>query len=518
VQFTAAQTIPASGRIVITPQVNVFTIPAGLDFNDIDLAVSSGGPYVDRDLAASADATNDGVSVVSGTTGSITITLNSTSGITAGQLVRVTIGTSATFGATGTNNITDPDSNASYQMVITTRDAGNTLMDRGAAMIAIVDPVGISTVVVPQAAVLSNGLPSGLLAAGNTTIELSFNADRPSTCRYATSSNVLYSDMTGKFNRITPFFFTKVLGGFQNNTSYNFYIRCLTDNGITNTSDFIISFSLDVDPISNSSIPSATSSQGRGGVGDYLNGSPVLYTAAVTMEGWASPGSTVTLLRDGKIAVTTQAKSDGSFSGTIANIERGTYTFQTYFEDSHGVRSGSYTQTLALGAGSDNILSNIVIPPIAILSSTSIALGDPVTVYGESILNGTIELSVMQQGKAGSPTAIQTFSATTSDSGAWQIIIPGSKFQKGSYTIRARVTLNPQARSEFGKLLFLGVGQNPNPDLSNRADINKDGKVNLIDFSILLSHWKTADADSDINQDGDVNLADFSILLFNWTG
>ena len=385
-------------------------------------------------------------------------------------------------------------------------------------MIAIVPTVGVGSSLAPQAAVLSNGLPSGLLAAGNSTIELSFNSDRPATCRYATSSNVLYNNMTGTINTISPFFYTKVLSGFQNNTAYNFYIRCITDAGVANDTDFVISFSLDVNPISNSSIVPTSGFLGVGGQGTFSNGSSVLYTASVTMEGWALPNSTVTLLRDGKIAATTQAKADGSFSGTISDIERGTYTFQTYFEDAHGVRSGSYTQTLALGSGSDNILSNIVIPPTAQLSQDSIGLGDPVTVSGSSILNGTIEVSVLQQGKAGAPEATQIFSATTSDSGAWEITIPGSKFQKGAYTIRARVTLNPQARSEYGKLLFLGVGQNPNPDLSLRADINKDGKVNLIDFSILLSNWGTADADSDINQDGDVNLADFSILLFNWTG
>jgi hypothetical protein len=236
------------------------------------------------------------------------------------------------------------------------------------------------------------------------------------------------------------------------------------------------------------------------------------------MQGWALPGSKVTLLRDGKIAATTQAKQDSSFSATISAIERGTYTFQAYYEDSRGRRSASFTQTVSLGSGSNNTLSSIVVPPTAQLSQTSIGLGDPVTVSGESVLNGKIQLLVQQQGKGGGAAAVQTFSATTSPTGTWQITIPGSKFQKGAYIIQAQVILSEKARSEYGKLLFLGVGQNPNPDLSNRADINRDGKVNLIDFSILLSHWGTADADSDINQDDKVNLADFSILLFNWTG
>jgi hypothetical protein len=54
------------------------------------------------------------------------------------------------------------------------------------------------------------------------------------------------------------------------------------------------------------------------------------------------------------------------------------------------------------------------------------------------------------------------------------------------------------------------------------ADLNRDGKVNLTDFSILLFWWNTdggtSDPSADINGDKKVNLTDFSILLFNWTG
>ncbi|MDP3999193.1 MAG: dockerin type I domain-containing protein [bacterium] len=54
----------------------------------------------------------------------------------------------------------------------------------------------------------------------------------------------------------------------------------------------------------------------------------------------------------------------------------------------------------------------------------------------------------------------------------------------------------------------------------NGADFNKDGKVNSIDFSILLFFWKTAPPFAngcvDVNKDAQVNSVDFSILLFQW--
>lgn len=48
------------------------------------------------------------------------------------------------------------------------------------------------------------------------------------------------------------------------------------------------------------------------------------------------------------------------------------------------------------------------------------------------------------------------------------------------------------------------------------GDINGDGCVNVVDFSILLSKWGTNDTGADLNLDGTVNVVDFSILLSNW--
>jgi hypothetical protein len=49
-------------------------------------------------------------------------------------------------------------------------------------------------------------------------------------------------------------------------------------------------------------------------------------------------------------------------------------------------------------------------------------------------------------------------------------------------------------------------------------DINRDGKVNIIDFSMLLFYWGTSEVTADFNRDGKVDLTDFSIMLFAWTG
>ena len=63
----------------------------------------------------------------------------------------------------------------------------------------------------------------------------------------------------------------------------------------------------------------------------------------------------------------------------------------------------------------------------------------------------------------------------------------------------------------------VGIGENVSGE-GSQSDLNGDGKVNLVDFSIFLLSWNTDDEEPDFNEDGRVNLADFSIMLFAWTG
>ena len=51
----------------------------------------------------------------------------------------------------------------------------------------------------------------------------------------------------------------------------------------------------------------------------------------------------------------------------------------------------------------------------------------------------------------------------------------------------------------------------------NSADLNADGRVDVIDLGILLSNWNsTAKPKADINQDGRVDVVDLGILLAKW--
>ena len=525
VQFIVTRAIPAGGSITITPQDGFFIIPFGLDYTDVDFAVSSGGGgYVDRDVAATADSTEDGVAISTGTSGSITITLNSTTGIAAGSQLRVIIGTLASVGAAGSASLVNPSAVTSYRIHIATYDASLSLLDNGDTMIAVVAPITLSGSISVVRPILSNGLPSGLIAANNSTIELSLQTFDLATCRYATSSGVDYFSMPGHFSQTLATLSSVILTGFQNDTTYIFYVRCINALGNTNDDDFLITFTLDKTPTSNTSLDSngnPTTGQGGnlgpGGTGDVPDGSALLYLATVSFSGWGIPLSTVTVLKDGVVAATTQSHADGSFKMTLLGLERGAYTFQIFDRDTAGITSASYPSTLTLGSGTSNDISDIVISPTIALDADTVAVGAPAHASGATIPGARVEISVSPQSAATTSSQVYSYTATSSVTGAWDASIDTSTLSKGIYVVSARAIESAQEKSDFGKPLFLGVGGGATPSSGN-SDINGDGKVNLIDFSIMLSQWGTAGTTADLNGDGTVNLADFSILLFNWTG
>ena len=112
---------------------------------------------------------------------------------------------------------------------------------------------------------------------------------------------------------------------------------------------------------------------------------------------------------------------------------------------------------------------------------------------------------------------------TSSGSGDWSIAYDTTGVSPAEYTLKARylkgsTILNTESSFSTALTLFVGVDGRA----VSSSDLNRDGSVNLTDFSILIFWWQTSGGNSnppaDINGNGNVGLEDFSILLFNWTG
>jgi hypothetical protein len=529
ITFTTVNAIPANGSIIIVPEAtgaSSFTIPALLDVNDIDLAVAVvPGIFVDHSLAALPNATDDGVSVVSGASGSITFILSSGSGIPAGATVQLEIGSNATFSATGTRFIVSPSLENSYRIRVYTRDSANATLDGGAAMIAIIPSVttlAASGNINPP--VRSNGLPTGLLPGSTANVLVSLNTDIPAMCKYATSSGVSFYTMSSST------IFTEANLGllhFQSlavatNTINNLYVRCLSDSFIFNPDDFLITFDIGVVPNASTTPtppapppppPLASGSSGGGGGGGGL----YLQTGAVTLGGRSFPSGRLSITQDGVVVKEEVLSVLGDFNLLVDQLQRGTYNWGVFALDPDGKKSATYVSTIYLVARTNNIIAPIYLSPTMSVESSSVAIGGNVILRGYALPLLPVQVIMSKQGDPLNSKII-TGTTTANGNGSWTLALSTAGLKKATYEIKSQTLLSAKEHSLLSPIVYVGVGQSASPDFGNRADLNKDKKVNLIDFSILLFNWKGSDDVADINQDGTVNLTDFSIMLSAWTG
>jgi len=124
IQFTATTAVPADGQIIIDFPTG-FVLPTDLNFEDFDMTVDG----AERTLAAAQGAGVDGVTVITGDGGSITIDLATDTGIDAADVVIIEIGRHATYGVTGDEQIINPTSVGLYQILFETRDDSDVILD-----------------------------------------------------------------------------------------------------------------------------------------------------------------------------------------------------------------------------------------------------------------------------------------------------------------------------------------------------------------------------------------------------
>jgi len=233
----------------------------------------------------------------------------------------------------------------------------------------------------------------------------------------------------------------------------------------------------------------------------------------VSVEGHAYPNSTVNILIDGESVGTVRTNSSGEF---LFNTETdpGTASLAFWATDPDGIRSATISSTFDITQGAVTNVRGISIPPSISVENQEVDPGDVVTISGVTVPEVTVEVSI-----DGNEPSLTT---TSDDNGRWSVELDTSTISVDAHTLRARYVRGTTLRTEsqYGTALSLFVGVDG--EATSESDLNRDGSVNLTDFSILIFWWGTAGGDSqppaDINGNGEVSLEDFSILLFNWTG
>lgn len=255
-----------------------------------------------------------------------------------------------------------------------------------------------------------------------------------------------------------------------------------------------------------------TSSCTSGGGGGGSSSPPPSKATKVIIQGKSYPNALITILKDGKVFTAKKADSSANFQSEITNIVPGVWTFSVWAEDKQGRKSITFSFTMNVVKNVITTISGIFLPPTIELSKVKLQKGETLDIYGQTAPESEVSISVE------SVEIIKKVNAT--EEGEWNCPFDTNPLDKGSHTARAK-TISPEGLlSSYSQVLsfYVGEGEETPEIICSNADLNSDGKINLIDFSILLYWWGKDNPCSDQNTDGIIDLIDFSIMLYYWTG
>ncbi len=252
-----------------------------------------------------------------------------------------------------------------------------------------------------------------------------------------------------------------------------------------------------------------------GGGGAYIGGgwNPPKKTQLV-IKGKAYPGADVRILKEGELLEIVKANSYGDFTFKSSQISPGVHTFGVWTTDKEGTRSILLSTTFEVTANAITELSGILLPPTIRVDKTSVPKGGEINFSGQTVPNVNVYVYVHSK---------EIIKETTStNTGDWQLALDTKKLEGDTFHYaKALFQTNISGatlKSGYSKTISFYIGQNAPKNICPGADLNNDGKINLMDFSILLYYWGTDNQCADQNRDGEVNLADFSIMMYYWTG
>ncbi len=273
-------------------------------------------------------------------------------------------------------------------------------------------------------------------------------------------------------------------------------------------------------PIATSSQVSATpvggnNNQNNAGGGGGGGGGGGAVATTIQASGITFPSALVYLVKDGVIIATAESTAQGTFS-IGQSVSPGTAVFTIYAADKNGNRTGSVSYTTDVQFGSTTKIENIVLPPLVTTDKESVKPGDIITITGRGAPNSNSVITIDEI------PGLQ-FKVTLDSSGTFSTPFKVADLGNGAYSVRARLERNGTVTG-LSQLIQFIVG-NKTVDRTEQqqcseADFNCDGKVNLIDFSILLFWFEKKNPPDaiDLNHDGKVDIIDFSILMYYWTG
>ncbi len=244
----------------------------------------------------------------------------------------------------------------------------------------------------------------------------------------------------------------------------------------------------------------------------------------VTLSGFVFPNAKITLLKDGQIVTTLVANSDGTFKIIVNGLNLGSYQFAIISEDRDGASSAPAIVNATISQPIGYTFAGIVIPPTIRTNTTTVGTGQTLVVFGYAPANSTVNIDILNLYNAGT---------TTADSSGFYRFEVLNNLTPNTYYFRSRAQIGefssmyskPVAVTYYRGVVPPGTPPGSPPttpptQLEACVDYNKDSRVNLVDFSILLYWFNKPNPPRhiDCNADNRVDIKDFSILMYFWTG
>ena len=347
--------------------------------------------------------------------------------------------------------------------------------------------------------------PTVSATGGNTQVALTWSSADASTGWVVGGYTMGQSTISGG-----PYTHTSVgnilsstITGLMNGTSYYFVV--IVEDALGN----FIATSTEVSATPTVPAPGG----GGGGGGSPNNNSPV---GSITFSGRAYPRSTITILKDAQVALTTVTDANSQFSATLSNLSTGNYFFSVYGEDNSGNRSSLLTFPISVTSGVSNNVAGIFIAPTTAIDKSQVKKGDDIAIFGQTTNAGEVTIQV----NSDEPYFVKT---TADATGVYLYNFDTSPLEYGNHSTKSK-TAKGNEISSYGVATPFIVGTSnilaeaKEKPIQKNGDTNNDNKVNLIDFSIA-AYWynrPNPPKGADANGDGKVNLIDFPDVWRLW--
>lgn len=246
----------------------------------------------------------------------------------------------------------------------------------------------------------------------------------------------------------------------------------------------------------------------------YIPGTDELKETKVVMKGKAYPDSDVHILLDGVVIGIVRADPKADFYFESNQITPGVASFGFWSEDKAGLKSTLLTLTFRVISRAVTTISGIYISPTIEIDKKSVKQGETIKIYGQTIPETQVNVHINSEAEI-----IKEINSLRT--GTWELNFDTAPLAEDFHTAKALFQVAAEGniiKSGFSRSVSFHVGKLGGEAVCPNADLNKDGRVNLTDFSILLYYWGTDNSCADQNQNGVVDLVDFSIMMYYWTG